>query len=308
MKEYPSQKKISNYDKFQALRRKPSYRADYWDFLFWCRENHIDETEYLDHSEAAKKADELCKKYNTTYLFNPSTDIPKQTGGSFFNNEEEVVKVIYPSYYRDLTEDEIRKGISPRYLPIPIFNNGDELVIKIHIRADKEIIINNFIETLQYYQSFISKNNSRMTPDRKVDKWEVWDAYNETKSFKKAVEKLNERASRHVKVLKEFGFTPVPLQKLNVTTIRKAYYRAFELIYGVKFDPVVHKPEKLPIKLKRTCDKCPERATCEALCPNALEYAAQDEKYQRETLMHEHDLDILSSYQPHWKEPEPPAD
>jgi hypothetical protein len=195
-----STKKISPYDKFQALRRKPSYRADYWGFLFWCRENHIDETEYLDHPEAAEKAEELCKKYNITYLFNPSTDIPKNWGGNFFNNDEEIVKVIYPTDYRDLSDDELRKGIRPRYLPISVFNNGEELTIKIDLKADKEVIINNFIEMLYYYHSFIHKNNCRRAPDRKVDKWEVWDAYNQTKSFKKAAGKLNERASRYIKI------------------------------------------------------------------------------------------------------------
>jgi hypothetical protein len=61
-----SSKKIGFYDTYQALRRKPAYRADYLDFLLWCRENHIDETEYLDHPEAAKKAKKLCKKYGIT--------------------------------------------------------------------------------------------------------------------------------------------------------------------------------------------------------------------------------------------------
>jgi len=52
-------RKISSYDKFQALRRKPSYRADYWDFMLWCREKGIDEADYFDHPEAAKKAEDL---------------------------------------------------------------------------------------------------------------------------------------------------------------------------------------------------------------------------------------------------------
>lgn len=152
MKENHSPKKISHYDKFQSLRRKPSYRADYWDFLFWCRENHIDETEYLDHLEAAKKAEELCKKYSITYLFNPSTNIPKHWGDRFLNDGKEIVEVLYPTDYRDLNEDELEKGIKPLYLPIPVFNNGDELIIKIDLKADKEVIVNSFIKQLDYYQ------------------------------------------------------------------------------------------------------------------------------------------------------------
>jgi hypothetical protein len=306
MYEYSSHKKISNYDKFQTLRRKPSYRSDYWDFLFWCRENHIDETEYLDHPEAVKKAEELCKKYSITYLFNPSTDIPKHWGDNFYNDEEEIVEVIYPTDYRNLNNEEIRKGIKPAYLPISVFNNGDNLTIRIKLNADLGEILKEISNKIKFYQSFIQKDNSRMTPDRKVDKWEVWDAYNQTKSFKKAAKKLNERASQYMKILNNFGFTPEPLQKLNVSTIRKAFYRAFELIHEVKFDPVVHKPEKLPVKLRRTCDKCREYETCKALCPDVLEYVAQDEKYQREALMPESELDIFSAQQLHQKEPESP--
>ncbi|MBM4274142.1 MAG: hypothetical protein FJ134_06750 [Deltaproteobacteria bacterium] len=305
MKEYTSKKKISPYDKFQALRRKPSYRADYWDFLFWCRENQIDETEYLDHPEAAKKAEELCNKYSITYLFNPSTAIPKHWGGSFFDNEEEIVETIYPTDYRDLSEDEIRKGIILPYLPIPVFNNGEELIIRIKLNADLEDIVKEIFAKIKYYQSFIQRDNSRMTPDRKIDKWEVWDAYNRTKSFKKAAETLNKRASLRIKILNDFGFRTEPLQKVNISTVRKAYYRAFEPIHGVKFDPAVHKPEKLPVRLSRTCDRCPERSTCKALCPDILEYVVQDKKSQRETLKLEHELDILSGPRIHRKAPKP---
>jgi hypothetical protein len=305
MKEKPSPKKMSNYDKFQALRRKPSYRADYWDFLFWCRENHIDETEYLDHPEASKKGEELCKKYGITYLFNPSTHIPKHLWSGFFNDEKEIVEVLYPTDYRDLSEDELRKGIQPLYLPIPIFNNGEELAVKIDLKADKEVIINKFIAKLEYYQSFLIKNTSRMTPDRKVDKWDVWEAYNQTKSFKKALIKLNERASVYARFLNDICFTANTPKTLDVSTIRKAYYRAFELVHEEKFDPKVHKPEKLPVKLRRTCDKCPEYATCTALCPDVLEYAVQDEKYQREAPKPQHELDILSGPRLHRNAPKP---
>lgn len=276
MSNNPSEKKISPYDKFQALRRKPSYRCDYWDFLFWCRENHIDETEYLDHPEATEKAEELCKKYGITYLFNPSLNIPKHRAGSGFIEEKEIVEVLYPTDYRDLSEDELRRGIRPLYLPIPIFNKGDELIIKIDLKADKDVIVNKFKERLDYYQNFIIRDNSRMMFDRKVDKWEVWDAYNQTKSFKKTVKRLKDRASTYAKFINEVGITAEAPPKLNVSTVRKAYYRAFELVHEEKFDPDKHKPEKLPIKLKRTCDKCPEYSTCEALCPQALEYAQQD--------------------------------
>ena len=69
MKKNHSPKKISPYDKFQALRRKPSYKADYWDF---------------------------CKKYNIFYLFNPSTDI--------FKHWVVLSRIIAVTYNSSLTE------------------------------------------------------------------------------------------------------------------------------------------------------------------------------------------------------------
>ena len=308
MKENHSPKKISPYDKFQALLRKPCYRADHLDFTGWCRERGIGEAEYLEHPKAKKKAEELCKKYGITRLFHPSDkNIPKHWLGGNFIEEKEIMEVIYPTEYRYLREDELEEGIKPLYLPIPVFKNGDELIIKIDLKADKEVIVNKFIEQLNYYHYFIPRTKSRMTPDRKVNKWEVWNAYNQTKSFEKVLQRLNARATNYMRLFNDIDITVKAPPKINVSTIRKAYYRAFELVYEEKFDPEKHKPEKLPIKLRRTCNKCPEYSTCEALCPEALEYVTQDEKYQRETLMTERDLDILSSRLQR-KETEPPTD
>ena len=278
MKRKNIDKKISPYDKFQALRWKPAYRNDYWDFFCWCRENSIDEAEYFDHPEATKKAEELCKKYGITYLFNPSTDIPKHWGDKYFNDEKATVEVLYPTDYRGLTEDEIEKGLKPLYLPIPVFKNGDELIIKIELRADKEVILNKIIEQLDNYLSFIPRNKTRITPDRKVDKWEVFDMYNQTKSFYKIAKKLQARAASNKRIYRNFGIAIETPPKLDVSTIRKAYYRAFELVYEEKFDPEKHKLEKLTVELRRSCDKCPEQSTCEALCPQVLEYADQGSK------------------------------
>lgn len=306
MKENHLPKKISQYDKFQALLRKPRYRADHLDFTVWCRERGIDEAEYLEHPEAAEKAEELCKKYGITRLFHPSDkNIPKHWLGGEFIEENEIVEVLYPTDYRGLNEDELKKGLNPRYLPIPVFKNGDDLIVKIDLKADKEFILKELIECLKYYQYFIPRSKSRMTPDRKIDKWEVWDAYNKTKSFKKTAQKLTARASAYIRFLNDSGITAKPPQKVDISTVRKAYYRAFELVYEEKFAPEKHKPERLPAKLRRTCCKCPEYSICKALCPEALEYAMQDVKYQREAPKPEHELDILSSPRSHRKAPKP---
>jgi hypothetical protein len=271
-------KKISPYDVIQALRRKPTYRADYLDFFFWCRENGVDEADYSNHPGAAKRAEVLCKKYGITYLFNPSVNIPLQWVDGAYIEEKDIVEVIYPTEYRYLTEDELNEGIMPRYLQVPIFKDRDELIIKIDLKADKEVIVNKFIEKLNYYHYFIIRNNSRMTSDSKVDKWEVFDAYNQTKSFEKVEQKLNTRAANYIRFIKNFGINPEGPQKLNVSTVRKAYYRAFELVYGEKYDSEKHNPNNLPVELRGTCDKCPEQSTCKALCAQAMEYVEQGSK------------------------------
>jgi hypothetical protein len=183
------------------------------------------------------------------------------------------VEVLYPNEYRDQNEEEIEKGISPQFLPIPVFNKGVELIIKIDLTADTGSLVESFIDQLNYFQSSLPRNKSRMTQDRMVDKWKVWDAYNETKSFEKAVEKLNARAVKNFKFLTNLSVSAESPPKIKVSTVRKAYYRAFELVWGEKFDPDKHKPGKLPIELRRTCDQCPKYSTCDAragsptICP-----------------------------------------
>jgi len=301
-------RKISSYDKFQALRRKPSYRADYWDFMLWCREKGIDEADYFDHPEAAKKAEDLCQKYGITYLFHPFVDIPKHWESGFFIEEREIVEVLYPTAFRDLTEDEIEKEERPRFLPVPVFDGEENLIIKINLKADKDALIAKIIEQIDYYQYFVSKSKSRITYDRIVNKWKVWDIYNQTKSFKKTAEKIIEKVAFRVRSLNNIGYEAEFIKLINISTVRKAYYRAFELVHGEKFDPERHKPTKLPIRLRKTCDKCPERPNCEALCPEVLKYVSQDEKYQRETPKSEDDLELLASPKTGRKAPKPPME
>ncbi|MCX5906889.1 MAG: hypothetical protein NTY64_06815 [Deltaproteobacteria bacterium] len=148
------------------------------------------------------------KNYGITRLFHPSDkNIPKHWLGGEFIEEKEIVEVLYPTDYRGLNEDELKKGLNPLYLPIPIFNNEDELIIQIDLKADKEVIVKKFMEQLNYYHYFILIYNSRMAPDRKVDKWEVWDAYNKTESFKKTAQQLTARASHYAMFLNNYDIT-----------------------------------------------------------------------------------------------------
>ena len=119
------------------------------------------------------------------------------------------------------------------------------------------------------------------------------------------MEKLNARADNFDKLSTDLGLTPEAHKKIKVSTAIKAYYRAFELVHGEKFDPDKHNLGKIPIELKNTCTNCPEYSTCEVPCPEVLEYANQDQRYQRETPMPEDKLDILSSPRLHRTKPKP---
>jgi hypothetical protein len=72
----------------------------------------------------------------------------------------------------------------------------------------------------------------------------------------------------------------------NSATVKKQFYRSFELIYSKKFNPNDYqKPEIKAEYLKRECSTCLEYSTCKDLCPDVLSYADQDTKpYLRERL------------------------
>lgn len=65
---------------------------------------------------------------------------------------------------------------------------------------------------------------------------------------------------------------------------KKKFYRAYELIYGGKYDPSQYKrPEVRKEYLKRHCNTCEQRSTCKDPCPDVIGYVDQDSvKYQRE--------------------------
>lgn len=67
-------------------------------------------------------------------------------------------------------------------------------------------------------------------------------------------------------------------------TIRKQFYRAYELIYNQKYDHSKFTFRNISLEdLHKTCLDCPTRNTCIELCPEVLPFTEQDQKkYQRE--------------------------
>lgn len=70
--------------------------------------------------------------------------------------------------------------------------------------------------------------------------------------------------------------------EIKIPAAKKSFARAFELIEGRKYDPTFFKDyKKIHLhELNNPCEDCPERATCPELCPDALQYANQDQVKQ----------------------------
>jgi hypothetical protein len=88
---------------------------------------------------------------------------------------------------------------------------------------------------------------------------EVWKAYRRLRNFRKVAKELS----------------------LNVDDTKYSYYRACELIYHRPYDPEMFGKEKWQIlksQLRRTCDTCSERDTCDSPCPDVLPYVEQDSR------------------------------
>jgi len=65
---------------------------------------------------------------------------------------------------------------------------------------------------------------------------------------------------------------------------KKKFYRAYELIYGKKYNPCKYEKPLIKKKyIKRICSTCDQQSTCKVLCPDVIGYVDQDSmKYQRE--------------------------
>lgn len=117
----------------------------------------------------------------------------------------------------------------------------------------------------------------------------VWD-------FRKGHERLNFR-----QIAKKMGS--------NMQTTKMRFYKAFELIYGEKYDPERFLKERNNIpkeSLKKTCDNCQERSTCRILCPDVIPFVEAETRKQREKQTPNHDfISDQAAYQK-WLEDEKP--
>ncbi|MDA8179569.1 MAG: hypothetical protein M0T69_08545 [Deltaproteobacteria bacterium] len=94
--------------------------------------------------------------------------------------------------------------------------------------------------------------------------------------------------------------------KISPDSAKKSFYRAYELIEGRTYDPLVFRKLYRKIKkeeLSRECGECPDsvRRTCGSsgnLCPEMAAFVAQDDVPLQERLISPEDADIIGSPDP----------
>lgn len=137
----------------------------------------------------------------------------------------------------------------------------DRLLLGISLDRPKEDILNEIEKILDIH---LKKKKTRFSW---LMKWlqykQVWDARRTRKNFNVIAKELN----------------------LRKDTVRKMFYRAYEIIFGKKYDTNYYeKPEIKKKYLKRVCETCKERKDCTDLCPDVLDFVNQDTKSQRELI------------------------
>jgi hypothetical protein len=145
----------------------------------------------------------------------------------------------------------------------PNLRDGRYLTLEIDLRQNKEIIMAKVETIIDLFRKYSPRKSTRDTESRKIDKFRVWDEYLSIKNFSKIAEKYNKKEP----------------------TVRKAYYRAFELIMGEKYDFNKHNRQVIErTQLSKTCDVCEFHSTCDTLCPDVLGFVDQDYTSRKELL------------------------
>lgn len=149
-------------------------------------------------------------------------------------------------------------------------NNEDGyLCLKIKLNAPKNII-HYLIDTIIDIRLRVYKENGidilgkkkRFRKER-TDAMKVWEERKLRKPFKQIAKDQN----------------------ITVPSARKKFYKAYELIYGEKFNPADYKKPEIPKdSLKKECSTCKEKPTCKDLCPDVIAFVNQNSAYLREKL------------------------
>ncbi len=148
------------------------------------------------------------------------------------------------------------------------------LTLRIDLTAPKHAILQEFEEKIDFFRKYVSRPKERNTSAKGIDIFEIWDEFERTKKFSKVASKL----------------------KLNVSTVRKGYLRAFDLIMLEKYNPRKYNRKGIAKEqLAKTCQICDSRASCRTLCPSVLPYIEQDYASRRGVFFEDRGFELLPS-------------
>ena len=158
-----------------------------------------------------------------------------------------------------------------------------ERLFKIDLKKKKSQIMKEVSEYLD--RAYMRRTSeSDWTPDNSRDREEAWQHL--------AVWKLRRQRK---------SFSEIATDR-NITkdAAKKSFYRAFELICGNRFDPVLFKRDYWEIRqadIGKQCKTCPNHpdngGDCNELCPDMLAFVNQDNQYQREKSGEDFQIDNL---------------
>lgn len=152
----------------------------------------------------------------------------------------------------------------------PFLDTEGYITVKIDPSANRALIhyfIDRMLDIVNNYPEIINEKAKKKIRKETIDAIDVWQLKRLRYTFKEIAKQL----------------------KISEATVKKRYYRAYELIYRKKYNPAVYKkPEIKKEYLKNYCEICKIRDSCTELCPDVIAYVEQDTKYLREYLPEKH--------------------
>jgi hypothetical protein len=159
---------------------------------------------------------------------------------------------------KDAIFDFVNQILSP-------YPRGGEntLYIGISLDATRDELRNAFNNVLKkHVRPKIKHGDTKQTPDKWKSSLMIWD----------------------LRIFKNTYGDIAPIMGIAKDAAKKKFYRAYELIYGKKYNSDEY--ERPLIKkqyMKRYCNTCEQRPACKEPCPDVIGYVDQDSKnYQRE--------------------------
>ena len=171
--------------------------------------------------------------------------------------------------------------------PIRVVNEwglkSGERLFKVDLTKKKSQIIKELTEYLD--RAYMRRpEDANWTPDESRNREEAWRHL--------AVWKLRRKRKSFSAIARE--------QEITKDAARKSFYRAFDLIHGEPYDPTLFKRDYWEIHqedIGKQCKTCPSHpdngGDCNELCPDMLAYVDQDNRYQREKIGEDYQIDNL---------------